>query len=708
MNSLYNATARNCTSVGNGTSCGVGNSLSPWYYSSFNVTLVVLYSLIIFAALMGNILVCLAVCINSNLRQNVSSYFIVSLAISDIGTTCLSMTFDLEQFTTHGKWYHGETMCVIWTTAYLITVPSSIWNLFVLSIDRYKTLKNPWKRYKESHSMTTKRAIITIAILWIYCFAFALLPVMGWKAYPRSVKNNYCWFNISLNFSIVGSAFNFYLPMFAMCYIYYKVYQIARAHIKFPLALKTRYDQATGSGNASGVSTVNTLESPRRTSAKQYPNVDPTNQETATREVMGLENVSFYFEENLANKSLRPEKEPTGKENKSANEKFDAIRVNPLGKVDINDINVGFSNKPRITNQCINTRTDDLVSTKNNDDLRKYRYGLKRCDSVDNDIQQLDSETKTRAENRNVKDRSGDNKPGFSSDELTSSLSTREAVMRESVEKDERAIIKKSSKEIIPQSSTVLHPSNLDSEMEKVKAGLTESKKENKDRSSQENFTEKSQLKTSISLNSFKRFYDPSSRLDNKCIKSKPTVSSSTSDNSLCKRKTKLPFAKPLNKKSEAINDDESCSLRKFHKRSIENQDEFIESRRESSSESKGCPPPPGEFKGTFKRQRDSLTHSNQRRLKHLTKNTKAARTISIIVGTFLICWIPFTTMSIAFNICSVPCYTLIPSEVFSILLWLGYLNSALNPVLFSYRNMQFRKSYRKIASKVLPCLKKQ
>lgn len=706
MNSPYNATARNCTSVGNGTaSCGVSTSQPPWYYNSFNVTLVALYVLIIVTALIGNILVCLAVFINANLRQNVSSYFIISLAISDIGTTCFSMTFDLELFITHGKWYHGEILCVIWTTAYLITVPSSIWNLFILSIDRYKTLKNPWKRYKESHSMTTKRAAITIAMLWVYCLAFALLPVMGWKAYSKSVKNNYCRFNISINFSIIGSVFNFYLPIFAMCYIYYKVYQIARAHIKFPLALKTHYD--TGSGNGSGVTALNT-ESQGRTSIKQHQNIDPTNKATASREVVGLENVSFCLEESTERKSLRPVQQSTEKENESANENFDAVRVNRLGISDIGD--TVLSNKPRITNQCVNTRTDDSVSTKDsNDILRKNRYGLKSCDSTDDDIQHL--ETEIRAENRDIKDDKKSANPenkieGLSSDELKFSLSTQKTET-ESVQRDECATKEKSSEKTIPKSATweILHSRNVDNEMEKVEAGL--SNKEKRKCSCQQSFPEKAQLRTSISLNSFKikRLYDPS-RLENKCVKSKPVLTSTSSDNSLCKRKTAFPFSKPSKKKSETIDDDEACSLKKFHKTSIENQDELIESRRESSSDSKCWAP--GESKGTFKRQRDSISHSNQRRLRHLTKNTKAARTISIIVGAFLICWMPFTTLSIAFNICSVPCYTLIPSQLFTILLWLGYLNSALNPILFSYRNMQFRKSYKQIARTVLPCLKKQ
>ncbi|KAK3740892.1 hypothetical protein QZH41_013410, partial [Actinostola sp. cb2023] len=223
-------------------------TLYVWYLFPYNVSMVVLYVLVIAVALIGNILVCAAVCINPNLRQNVASYFIVSLAVSDIATACFSMPFDLESFVTFGWWYHGEVLCIVWTTAYLITVPTSMWNLFILSIDRYKTLKNPWDRFKASPFMTKRRAVVAIAVLWILCMSYALLPEMGWRYQentlyiPRNCLIAKCIFNVTPLNSILSGILNFWLPMLAMCFLYYKIYQIARTQYLRPTsALELRF-----------------------------------------------------------------------------------------------------------------------------------------------------------------------------------------------------------------------------------------------------------------------------------------------------------------------------------------------------------------------------------------------------------------------------------------------------------------------------------
>lgn len=163
-----------------------------WYSNAYNFIMVVLYSLIIIATILGNILVCAAVVINRNLRRNVSVYFVVSLALSDICTACFSMPFDLETFITYGKWHHSEALCSIWTTVYLITVPTSMWTLFVLSITRYKMLKSPWDRFRDSPFLTPKRAIIVIILLWLFCLSMALIPIMGVKYLENPLLNGFC------------------------------------------------------------------------------------------------------------------------------------------------------------------------------------------------------------------------------------------------------------------------------------------------------------------------------------------------------------------------------------------------------------------------------------------------------------------------------------------------------------------------------------
>ena len=193
----------------------------------FKYLSVTIYAVIIAVALIGNLLACTAFIVSPILRRSPTNHFIFSLAISDLLTTCITVPFDLEQLLTNQFWSHGEALCLLWTTSYLITVPSSIWNLLAVSVDRYKGLNDPLNRFRQTPFMTRKRAGLVILTLWIYSGLFALMPVMGWKRVPRSVENNFCQFNITSAYSLLSNFINFVLPTLFMCVLYWRIYKIA-------------------------------------------------------------------------------------------------------------------------------------------------------------------------------------------------------------------------------------------------------------------------------------------------------------------------------------------------------------------------------------------------------------------------------------------------------------------------------------------------
>ncbi|KAF4532594.1 hypothetical protein B566_EDAN013372 [Ephemera danica] len=71
----------------------------------------------------------------------------------------------------------------------------------------------------------------------------------------------------------------------------------------------------------------------------------------------------------------------------------------------------------------------------------------------------------------------------------------------------------------------------------------------------------------------------------------------------------------------------------------------------------------------------------------------KAAITVGVIMGVFLVCWVPFFCVNIAAAFCK----TCIPGIAFKVLTWLGYSNSAFNPVIYSIFNTEFREAFRRI-----------
>lgn len=200
----------------------IGMELGP---SSDSLKL--LLSLIISSAALGNTLVCFVVLFTKKLRKSLSSYLILSLALSDLLASCLVMTFDLDTLV-RGKWIHSQTMCTVWTTAYTFIIPSSIWNMLAMTVDRYKSLSDPLNRYRAKPFMTRRRLVAVIAVIWIYSLVFSLIPQMGWKPTISYNFERICPFNITPSYSLLSSAINFLLPMVITSVFHVKIYQIAR------------------------------------------------------------------------------------------------------------------------------------------------------------------------------------------------------------------------------------------------------------------------------------------------------------------------------------------------------------------------------------------------------------------------------------------------------------------------------------------------
>lgn len=62
--------------------------------------------------------------------------------------------------------------------------------------------------------------------------------------------------------------------------------------------------------------------------------------------------------------------------------------------------------------------------------------------------------------------------------------------------------------------------------------------------------------------------------------------------------------------------------------------------------------------------------------------------------GAFIVCWLPFFLIHILNAHCP-SCH--VPPGLYSASTWLGYVNSALNPIIYTTFNTDFRKAFLKI-----------
>uniref|UniRef100_A0A667ZFX3 Dopamine receptor D4a n=1 Tax=Myripristis murdjan TaxID=586833 RepID=A0A667ZFX3_9TELE len=82
-----------------------------------------------------------------------------------------------------------------------------------------------------------------------------------------------------------------------------------------------------------------------------------------------------------------------------------------------------------------------------------------------------------------------------------------------------------------------------------------------------------------------------------------------------------------------------------------------------------------------------------KKRAKINSRERKAMRVLPVVVGAFLFCWTPFFVVHTLRARCQ-SCH--VPPSLMSVVTWLGYVNSALNPVIYTVFNTEFRKFFKK------------
>ncbi|MFH4974139.1 hypothetical protein AB6A40_000848 [Gnathostoma spinigerum] len=80
-----------------------------------------------------------------------------------------------------------------------------------------------------------------------------------------------------------------------------------------------------------------------------------------------------------------------------------------------------------------------------------------------------------------------------------------------------------------------------------------------------------------------------------------------------------------------------------------------------------------------------------------MKRERKAWRTLAIITGTFVACWTPFFLVSLYRPFCECR----IPALIEIITNWLGYLNSAVNPIIYTVFSLDFRTAFKRILKRL-------
>ena len=101
--------------------------------------------------------------------------------------------------------------------------------------------------------------------------------------------------------------------------------------------------------------------------------------------------------------------------------------------------------------------------------------------------------------------------------------------------------------------------------------------------------------------------------------------------------------------------------------------------------------------------QQSTSTMAAVRTMKDIRKEKerKAAKTLAIITGVFIVCWLPFFVLVFLTAVVLDP--HSVSKKLSAVFLWLGYVNSLLNPVIYTIFSPDFRNSFKRM----LPCHRK-
>ncbi|XP_023035514.1 alpha-2 adrenergic receptor [Drosophila willistoni] len=160
--------------------------------------------------------------------KNIQNWFIASLAVADFFLGLIIMPFSLAN-ELMGYWIFGSWWCDIHSAMDVLLCTASIMNLCLISLDRYWSITKAVDYLK---SRTPARAAVMITAVWIMSALICIPPLLGWKVKMPEGPLPKCELSEDIGYVLYSALGSFYIPSCIMVFVYIRIYFAAKARAR--------------------------------------------------------------------------------------------------------------------------------------------------------------------------------------------------------------------------------------------------------------------------------------------------------------------------------------------------------------------------------------------------------------------------------------------------------------------------------------------
>ena len=187
------------------------------------VVIVLLVIALVIVTVVGNSIVILAFVIDKNLRK-LSNFLILNLALNDVVVGAICIPFYLPYFV-YENWVLGRVTCVFWLVIDYVIPAASAWNILLISLDRYLSVRFTLQYMAKQTSRLTLYFMLTPWVIGFLVYAPAIVLWEYWSG-VRHAKPSECFveFSSNLGYLLFGSVVEFIFPFVAILVLNVLIY----------------------------------------------------------------------------------------------------------------------------------------------------------------------------------------------------------------------------------------------------------------------------------------------------------------------------------------------------------------------------------------------------------------------------------------------------------------------------------------------------